>query len=66
MNIVTAVWLLSLTYTGTNIELANASYTTRLDCVAIGSMFIQKFPKADPRTITAKCTPVTINHGVAL
>ena len=67
MDIVTLVWLLSITYSGTNIELINSSYSSQMDCVNAAREFGQDWAKLkDLRTLQAKCEEVEVNHGVAL
>ena len=67
MNITTLVWLLSVTYSGTDIELLNASYGTKLDCIHSGNTVMLAWSLGeDLRTLTSHCEPVETTHGVGL
>ena len=67
MNIVTAVWLLSITYSGTDIELINATYASQSDCVLAAEQFGRDWSKLnDLRTLKGRCQETEVNLGVGL
>ncbi len=67
MDINTVVWLLSVTFTGTEIELLSASYGSQRDCIDAGNTVMYAWSTiGDLRTLTGQCQEIIKLIGVVL